>query len=278
MAKSGLREKYKGAFFSGLAALLPTILTIFVITFCWTFLSEKVTEPINNGIGWILKLDFAKEWYWTKLLHKQPWQLNDELDDAEAQEAGVDDKVMFSEMVADHVPWWIGFVIALVLVLFVGFLFKGYIGRQIWRSLERGLQKVPVLKVIYPYAKQVTEFFFSEKKQMQYEAAVAVEYPRKGIYSLGFVTSEGFRDLEAIAGQETVAIFIPSSPTPVTGYTIIVPREQVVKLDVTPDEALRFTMSAGVIVPPRQLPEVTLKTRKLEKPQTLEREPETTRE
>lgn len=261
-----LRDKYKAAFFSGLAALLPTVLTLFILSFCWTFLRDSISQPINEGISHVLKWESAKEWYWKGLLHKQDWELDEVEDAAVAKSFGAQKDVKFSELVENHVPWWVGFAIAVTLVLGVGFVFKGYLGRQIWRVLERAIQRIPVIKVIYPYAKQVTEFFFAEKKQLHYEAAVAIEYPRKGIWSIGFVTSRGFRQIENLAGDDVVSVFIPSSPTPVTGYTIIVPRSQLIQLDVSTDEAIRFTMSGGVIVPPRQVPEMNLKTRKLERP------------
>ncbi|MEM7166313.1 MAG: DUF502 domain-containing protein [Planctomycetota bacterium] len=264
-----LRDKYRGAFFSGLAALLPTILTLFVLVFCFNFLNDKVAQPINGVIATVMKTPLAKEWYWDKLLNRQEWQLDEVVTPegtAQAQELGIGNDVPFSEMVDASVPRWLGFLIALLLVLAVGLLFRGYLGRQLWRALESGIQKVPVLKVIYPYAKQVSEFFFAEKKQIHYQTAVAIEYPRRGLWSLGFVTSEGFRDIEEVAGETVVAVFIPSSPTPVTGYTIMVPKDQVIKIDVAADEALRFTMSAGVIQPPSQLPALNLKTRKIERP------------
>lgn len=266
MARKSLRERYRGAFFSGLAALLPTILTIFVLTFCFNFLNDKIAQPINRLIENLLSLEVAKAWYWDRLLHLQPWQLDEsDMDLVQARELGLERDVPFTQMVHAHVPRWLGFVLALALVLVVGVVFRGYIGRQVWRALERGILRLPVLKVIYPYAKQVTEFFFAEKKAMHYDSAVAIEYPRKGIWALGFVTSEGFLDIAAVSGEEMVSVFIPSSPTPVTGYTIVVKRTDLVRLKVTVDEALRFVMSAGVIQPPSQVQVLELKTRRLSK-------------
>lgn len=264
-----LRDKYRGAFFSGLAALLPTILTLFVLVFCFNFLNDKVAQPINGVIASVMKTPLAKDWYWGKLLNKQEWQLDEAVTPEgtrQATEAGLGEDIPFSEMVDAHVPRWLGFLIALLLVLAVGLLFRGYLGRQLWRALEGGVLRVPVLKTIYPYAKQVSEFFFAEKKQIHYQTAVAVEYPRRGLWSVGFVTSEGFRDIEEVAGETVVAVFIPSSPTPVTGYTILVPKKEIIRMDVAADEALRFTMSAGVIQPPSQLPALNLKTRKIDRP------------
>ncbi len=256
--------RYRKAFFAGLATLLPTVLTIFIITFCYNFLDQKIATPISNASKEGLKTDWAKKYYWGKLWNFPPELLNDDLDEPTDYAGG--DVIKFNDRVRDHIPNWVGFFIALILVFTVGFIFKGYIGRQAIRLLESWILRIPLIKVIYPYAKQVTEFFFKEKKQLQYESCVAVEYPRKGIYSIGFVTSEGFRQVSEFVGSEVVSIFIPSSPTPVTGYTILVPRSMITPLDMTVDEALRFTISGGVILPPKQVPPLALKTRRLDPP------------
>ncbi|MFW6163541.1 MAG: DUF502 domain-containing protein, partial [Planctomycetota bacterium] len=127
-----------------------------------------------------------------------------------------------------------------------------FIGRRIIRVTERFLLKVPFIKVIYPYVKQVTDFILSEK-QVTFRKVVAVPYPRDGMYSMGFVTGHGWRTIRDFTGTDYVQVFIPSSPTPVTGYVIFVKPEEMIDLHITVDEALRFSVSGGVIVPPREL-------------------------
>ncbi len=253
---------YRRAFFAGLGTLLPTILTIYIITFCYSFLEEKIARPINTGVTELLKTEPAKRFYWRGLLRKEDWELDNEI--IPNPPMGKED-IKFDERLAAHVPWWFGFIIAVSLVLFVGFLFRGYIGRQLVRLVERLILRVPVIKIIYPYAKQVTEFFFQEKKQITYESAVAIEYPRAGVYALGFVTNEGMQDVMTHTGEKMVSIFIPSSPTPVTGYTIQVARSALLPLGLTVDEAIRFTISGGVILPPSQISPIALKTKKIER-------------
>ncbi len=255
--RSGLLRR---AFFAGLATLLPTVLTIFIITFFWNVLEERIARPITGLIEQGLATEWAKEHFWKGHLGLLDVYLDDEITpDTPGDQP-------FKERVDAYVPSYVGFVIGLILVFLVGFLFKGYVGRQAIRLLESWLLRIPLIKVIYPYAKQVTEFFFQEKKQIQYQSCVTIEYPRRGVYSLGFVTSEGFRQISEYADSEVVAIFIPSSPTPVTGYTVLVPKSDIHPLDMTVDEALRFTISGGVILPPKQVPPLALKTRRLEKP------------
>jgi uncharacterized membrane protein len=111
--------------------------------------------------------------------------------------------------------------------------------------------RLPILRRIYPGAKQVSEFFFSEGK-VEFRRVVAIEYPRRGLWSIGFVTGRGFQALMRQAEQELLTVFVPSSPTPITGYIVAVPRREVIDLPITVDEALPFLISGGVIMPPAE--------------------------
>ncbi len=268
-----ITQKYKRAFFAGLAAVLPTILTIGVLVFCWNALEQNVAQPINTGLRALLKTEVAQEWYWQKLLHVQPLEFAEDAEEAQRIADLTNDDVPagvvpFSQRVEAHVPFWLGLVLALMAVLIVGFIFKGYIGKQVLRLVERLVLRVPLIRVIYPYAKQLTEFFFEGRRPVQYDSAVAIEYPRKGLYAIAFVTNEGFEDVARISGKEMVSVFVPSSPTPVTGYTIVLPKEDVIPLNMSVDEAIRFTISAGVLLPASQVPPLALKTRKLDTPKS----------
>jgi uncharacterized membrane protein len=147
--------------------------------------------------------------------------------------------------------WWVGFVLAIVAIYIFGRFVASFLGRFIWRFLERALLSIPIIGAIYPHIKQVTDFIFTERK-IEFSRVVAVEYPRKGVWSLGLVTGAGMRTLQEAADSALLTVFIPSSPTPVTGYTITVRREEVVELAMNIDDALRFTISGGVIMPSSQ--------------------------
>ena len=110
---------------------------------------------------------------------------------------------------------------------------------------------MPIFKQVYPYVKQVVDFLFSDDKPIQFNRVVVVEYPRQGVWSVGLVTGSTMKSIEESSG-DAITIFIPSSPTPFTGYTITVPRSEVRELPISIDEALRFTISGGVLVPPHE--------------------------
>ena len=98
--------------------------------------------------------------------------------------------------------------------------------------------------------KQVVDLIFGDNSTMKaFRETVLVEYPRKGTWSLGFVTGNSFSDVRAATGGEVVSVFIPTSPTPMTGFVINVPREDAVSLDISIDQALRFIITAGVLTP-----------------------------
>ena len=99
--------------------------------------------------------------------------------------------------------------------------------------------------------KQVTDFLFTERT-IEYNRIVAIEYPRKGIWSLGFVTGESLLEMTASAGVPLVSILVPTSPMPVTGYTINVPKNEIIDLNMTIDQAFQFCISCGVLVPDNQ--------------------------
>jgi uncharacterized membrane protein len=113
------------------------------------------------------------------------------------------------------------------------------------------LGRLPVISTVYSAVKQVTDFLFSER-QIEYNRVVAIEYPRRGIWSLGFVTSDSMLEISTAAGEPLVSILIPTSPMPVTGYTMSVPRRDVMDLNITIDQAFQFCVSCGVLVPPHQ--------------------------
>ncbi len=254
--KNKVRGGFTRAFLTGLATLLPTVLTIIIITIAYNFLDEKIAQPITQMIRKGFSSQIAQEYFWKGALNLQDWQLDEEIDSSGLPERAND--VPLSIRVEEISPTWIGFVLAIVLVLAVGIIFRGVLGRQLLRLIEGLIRRIPFIKVIYPYAKQVTEFFFEEKNKIEYDTAVALEYPRKGIWSLGFVTSGGFSSIQNLTKTPMVSIFIPSSPTPITGYTIMIPQDETIPLDLSVDEVLRFTISGGVIVPPGEIPKTAI--------------------
>lgn len=143
-------------------------------------------------------------------------------------------------------------ILALVMLYFIGRMVNARVGVWMIQKVEtRVLARVPLVNQVYSSVKQVTDFFFTERK-VEYNRVVAVEYPRRGMWSIGFVTSDSFLELSAAVGEPLVCVLMPTSPMPMTGFTISVPRSDVIDLDVTVDQAFQFCLSCGVLVPAQQ--------------------------
>lgn len=138
-------------------------------------------------------------------------------------------------------------------IYFVGRVVRIRLGAFIVHKVETDvLGRLPLISNVYGSVKQVTDFLFSERK-VEYNRVVALEYPRRGIWSLGFVTGDGMGQTCDAAGEPLINVLIPTSPMPVTGYTMSVPRSQVIDLDISLDQAFQFIISCGVLVPPQQM-------------------------
>ncbi|MCA9247518.1 MAG: DUF502 domain-containing protein [Planctomycetales bacterium] len=142
-------------------------------------------------------------------------------------------------------------VFVLVLYLLGKFLAAG-VGKFFWSQFERIIHRLPLIRNVYGSVKQVTDFMFSES-EIEYTRVVAIEYPRRGIWTLAFVTGESMLDIASAANEPVLAVLVPTSPMPFTGFTITVKKSEAVDLNLTVDQALQFIVSCGVVVPPQQL-------------------------
>lgn len=233
MAK-GFWSDFRRFFLRGLAAVLPPLLTVMIIVFVFTFVRDKLGTRIDVAVQWVSVqvMGISRKMPLTLSGHDQLW-------------------VEVRAAYETYHLWLIGFFLAFVIIYVFGRFVASWFGRSVWRMVEHTLTHTPLVNQIDPSVKQVTDFLLSEKK-LAFSGVVAVEYPRKGIWSVGFVTGSGMCRLTESLGSEMLTVFVPSSPTPVTGYTITVRREEAIDLPLSIDEALRFTVSGGVLVPPAQ--------------------------
>ncbi len=228
-----ITRRFKSYFLRGLAVLLPTILTIWICVWIYQFIQAKISIHVNRALVRLIVL-----------VQGEGGISREELTD------------IFVEGTAGSV---IGFLIAIAIVCLVGALLASVVGRALWRIIEKFIMNAPVLRRVYPYVKQITDFVLTPEEQAKlFSRVVALEYPRKGIWSIGFVTGSGLRKVAENEKKEFLTVLIPNSPTPVTGYVIVVPKEQTIALDMTIEEAFRFTISAGVIAPNSQQMSVAL--------------------
>jgi len=285
-SKSKAKSHPMQAFFlRGLIALLPIVFTLTILVGAYRFVNQYVTGPVNrviywslehNGAGWRaldamgiapLSEEFvAKDLprgFEDRMRERNITRLSPEFDATlqeyrrenlhflrDLEKLAIDSEDLHTR-VAQRVPPFVGLVVSLLLVLTLGSLAGGYVGRSVLRRTERAMHLIPVVRSIYPYTKQLVDFFLAERHH-DFDTVVAVPYPTKGLTSIGFVTSAGLKTLREQRGQNLVSVFIPSSPMPMTGYTIFLPAEELTPLPITVDEALRTLVSGGVLIPPHE--------------------------
>ena len=145
-----------------------------------------------------------------------------------------------------HVPG-MGVVLAVIIVLGTGIIVANLFGRKLVQFWESLLSQIPLVRTIYISVKQILETVFSSGQS--FRKVLLVEYPRKGLWTLAFQSSTTRGEAQVKTGTEIVNVFIPTTPNPTSGFFIMVPREDVIELDMSVDDGLKMIISAGVMVP-----------------------------
>ena len=142
----------------------------------------------------------------------------------------------------------LGFLAAIVLLIATGLLASNLVGRSFVAGLDRLMARIPFVRAIYGGAKQVADTLLAGKGQA-FRRAVLVPFPYRGCYSLGFITSHQLGEVQEKTGVDVVAVFVPTTPNPTSGFILMAPRADVVELEMSADEALKMIVSLGVVVP-----------------------------
>jgi len=144
----------------------------------------------------------------------------------------------------------IGVIIFLLFTVFIGSLTKGYFGRTILKSAESLVDRMPVVRSIYNGIKQIAETVFSQSNN-SFERACLVEYPRKGIWAVAFVSTETKGEVSEKIGKnkELFSIFLPTTPNPTSGFLLFLPEKDIIFLDMSVEDAAKLVISAGLVTP-----------------------------
>ena len=275
----------KSFFVRGMAVLLPTVLTVVIVASVLQFVGTYLTSPVNrsiygflegNGFGWnllsLMEIDpYDREFIDEDLL---PGELVDlsfamggmaSMEFKAALQSYRDEQQTFlrdhgtlaidseklREATKAQVPPILGLVISAAIVLTLGYLASGFLGRRLISSFDRAFSTIPFVRSVYPYSKQVVDFFLSDN-EIEFDTVVAAPYPSENVWAVGFVTGSGLSGLNEARDGRLVSVFIPTSPMPMTGFTVFIESSRLIPLDLTVEEALRVTVSAGVLVPDGQ--------------------------
>ena len=134
-------------------------------------------------------------------------------------------------------------IIALLLITLIGWLSLSFIGKKLLNIFDNILNKIPILRTIYSAFAQMLETF--TKSQVSKKNVVLVEYPRKGTWAVGFATNKNTGEIKNKIGQEVINVFVPTTPNPTSGFLLMFPKEDVIYLDITFEQASKFIVSAG---------------------------------
>jgi uncharacterized membrane protein len=144
----------------------------------------------------------------------------------------------------------IGVIIFLLFTIVVGWLAKGLLGRSLIRIAENMVQNVPVVRSIYSGVKQIAETVFAQSER-SFEKACLFEYPRKGIWAIGCIstTAKGEVAQRATTSGDLISVFVPTTPNPTSGFLLFFPREDIIELDMSVEDAAKLVISAGLVYP-----------------------------
>ncbi|MEO1584597.1 MAG: DUF502 domain-containing protein [Planctomycetota bacterium] len=258
---------FRKFFVRGLAVLLPSIVTLWLLFQAFTFLFANVAEPINRGVRLAIVEVVPRvgiDWPAVAPDDIEPFRAaSDNLLLRDASDETVVRQIRRQKLreiwkdSAFGVLDLTGLLIAITLLYLAGRLLGSFVGRWFYARIEGLLRAIPGFKQVYPHVKQVVDLIMGDSK-MAFSRVVLVEYPRKGIWTVGLVTSSSLKPVADEAGTKVLSVFIPTSPTPFTGFTINMPAADCVDVDMTIDQALRFVITAGVLVPEKhQMPAAT---------------------
>jgi uncharacterized membrane protein len=142
----------------------------------------------------------------------------------------------------------LGLLLALVLVMLTGFLVRNYVGSRLVAFGEYLLSTIPLVRPVYAAAKQLIQAMFGDTHDA-FKRVVLVEYPRKGVYALAFVTGQASGELQVEKGTKMISVFLPTTPNPTSGFYLVIPEEETVPLKMSVEEAFKLLISGGVVEP-----------------------------
>ncbi|HTL72730.1 MAG TPA: DUF502 domain-containing protein [bacterium] len=203
--------RWRGSFFTGLAVTLPAIVSIAAVMWLFKTVSNLTDLLLFFVSPNITHADDGKgPMYWY-------WSL-------------------------------LALVVAAILISAIGILARYYIGKRMIEWLDTAMMNVPLFNKFYGAIKQVNEAFAGNKNS--FKTVVLVEFPREGIYSVGFITSEQHAEVQQKTKEKVLCVFIPTTPNPTSGFLVLVPEDKVTKLDMSVAEGIKYIVSLGSIAPP----------------------------
>src|SRR5262249_22411585 len=142
-----------------------------------------------------------------------------------------------------------GLVVGVVVLILIGAMTAGYLGRLLLRLSDRMMTRMPFIRGIYGATKQIFETVLAKQSDTSRDV-VLVEFPRKDMRTIAFVTGRPEGEIAEVTGDDPIGVYVPTTPNPTSGYLVFVPRRDVVLLSMTVEEGIKFVISGGIVAPP----------------------------
>lgn len=215
-------KNFQSNLIRGFFVLLPAIVTIYVLQLVFSIIDSFLGEFITN----LLKT--------LKVLKRE---------DDNLYFLGI--YTPFSERLVG-----VGFILTIIFIAMIGYLTSKERKRQFFERVDVFFRRIPIANYIYSSVEQIINAFTQERSS--FKKVVMVQYPRKGLFTLGFLTGESKGEVQRRTNKNCVNVFLPTTPNPTSGWLVLVPIEDVIYLDMTVEQGLKFIISGGVVVPPDQ--------------------------
>lgn len=185
----------------------------------------------------------------------------------------------FDPIVTNLLNFSVGLTVPLVLILIIGLMARNFVGRWLLDVGERILQGIPLAGSIYKTLKQILETLFQDS-QTKFRRVVMVEYPRQGVWSVGFVTGKVSEMIQVHHQKKMLSVFIPTTPNPTSGWYAVIPEEEVINLSISIEDAFKVLISGGIVSPNTNAnnskPSLPLSNNSITIPSSIEQSPVTT--
>ena len=212
--RKSIFARWRASFLAGLAVTLPAIVSVAAVM--WLFrTASNFTDTLLFFLRFVL-----------------------------------DKKYIYENGISGDLFWYwsvLAFALAVGLISVVGLLARYYVGKRMIEWLDMAMMQVPLFNKFYGAIKQVNEAFSGNKNS--FKTVVLVEFPREGMYSVGFLTNEQHGEVQQKTKEKVVAVFIPTTPNPTSGFLVLVPEAKVTKLDMSVADGIKYIVSLGSIAP-----------------------------
>lgn len=145
----------------------------------------------------------------------------------------------------------LGVVVVVATLVLIGAFTAGFLGRLLTGFFDAALTRMPVIRSVYGALKQIVETVLA-KKSGAFREAVLIEYPRRGIWTIGFLTGVTEGEVQSVTGEDVINVFVPTTPNPTSGFLLFVPRTDIIPLSMSVEEALKMVVSGGIVTPPAE--------------------------